>query len=63
MRSAEKILNLQTGELLYGRVDYLMDDLGRLCLNELELVEPSLFFRHDSQSPDRLALAVQRRLG
>ena len=49
--------------LLYGRVDMLLDDGGRFVLNELELVEPSLFFRHDSQAADRLADALLARLG
>ena len=31
--------------LLYARVDVLRDGHGGLYLNELELVEPSLFFR------------------
>ena len=45
--------------LLYARVDLLRDGDGRLCLNELELVEPSLFFRHDPDSPARLVRALQ----
>ena len=50
-------------KLLYARVDLLRDARGCLCLNELELVEPSLFFRHDSESPDRLVAALTRELG
>ena len=48
--------------LLYARIDVLRDGQGGLFLNELELVEPSLFFRHDNASPMRLAQAVKRRL-
>ncbi len=48
--------------LLYARVDFLRDADGSLLLNELELVEPSLFFRHDPESPARLADALLRRL-
>jgi glutathione synthase/RimK-type ligase-like ATP-grasp enzyme len=59
---AEAALELEDGSLLYGRADFLMDSEGQYCLNELELVEPSLFFRHDPESPDRLARAIQRRL-
>ena len=62
LRCAENILALDKGELLYGRADFLLDAQGRLCLNELELVEPSLFFRHDARSPARLADAIARRL-
>ena len=47
-----------TGELLYARVDWLTDDEGQLVLTELELVEPSLFFRHGPKAGDQLADAL-----
>lgn len=50
------------GSLLYGRVDFLCDDDGGLRLSELELVEPSLFFRH-CPTAAALAEALCRRLG
>ena len=50
------------GSLLYARVDLLRDGRGQLCLNELELVEPSLFFRHDPESPARLVEALEHYL-
>jgi glutathione synthase/RimK-type ligase-like ATP-grasp enzyme len=43
---------------LYARVDLLSDDAGRPVLAEVELVEPSLFFRHDASAPERFARAV-----
>jgi hypothetical protein len=49
--------------LLYGRVDLLRDDAGRHVLNELELVEPSLFFRHGPAAAQTLARALLLRLG
>ncbi|MDP6933746.1 MAG: hypothetical protein QGG40_12560, partial [Myxococcota bacterium] len=48
--------------LLYARVDFLVDDDGQEVLTELELVEPSLFFRHDSGAADRFAAAICRRV-
>lgn len=48
--------------LLYGRVDALRGDDGRLVLNELELVEPSLFLRHAPEAADRLIGAWLDRL-
>lgn len=52
-----------TGEdLVYGRVDLLRDGAGRLVLNELELVEPALFFRHGPEAATRLARAVMARV-
>jgi hypothetical protein len=49
--------------LLYARVDWLRDDEGRPVLNELELVEPSLFLRHGPAAAERLADALLARLG
>ncbi|NVB37696.1 hypothetical protein G6O69_07615 [Pseudenhygromyxa sp. WMMC2535] len=48
--------------LLYARVDMLRDHEGALVLNELELVEPSLFFRHDPRAGEGFADALLRRL-
>lgn len=48
--------------LLYARVDALPLADGSLALNELEIVEPSLFFRHAPEAGERLAEAVWRRL-
>ncbi|KIG17637.1 hypothetical protein DB30_02912 [Enhygromyxa salina] len=48
--------------LLYARVDLLRDDAGRWVLNELEIVEPSLFFRHGPVAGQRLADALLGRV-
>lgn len=48
--------------LLYARVDFLRDDAGELRVTELELVEPSLFFRHGGAAAERLADALIRRV-
>jgi len=50
-------------ELAYGRVDFLRAESGELWLNELELVEPSLFFRRAPASAERLADVLMNRLG
>lgn len=44
--------------LLYARVDFLRTDGDDLVLNELELVEPSLFFRHAPDAAGRFARAI-----
>lgn len=36
--------------LLYARIDFLHDPAGTPYLNEMELIEPSLFFRHGGQA-------------
>ena len=49
--------------LLYARADFLWTDDGGCVLTELELIEPSLFFRHGPATAERLVEALQRRLG
>lgn len=60
-RIAERVLELDR-PLLYARVDFLEDSAGSLWLTELELVEPSLFFRHHRPGATALARAFLRRL-
>lgn len=61
LRSRDPAANNSGGRLLYARVDLLRDDEGHLRLSELELVEPSLFFRHCPSAAERLADALCRR--
>ncbi|WP_251358636.1 RimK family alpha-L-glutamate ligase [Kangiella sp. TOML190] len=42
------------GRLLYARIDFLHDQEGTPYLNEMELIEPSLFFRHGGKQSCRL---------
>lgn len=49
--------------LLYARVDALRTPEGALVLNELELVEPSLFLRHAPECADLLAARLVHRAG
>jgi hypothetical protein len=46
----------------YARADFLRDGCRHLRLSELELVEPSLFFRHGPGAANRLAGARLRRV-
>ena len=48
--------------LLYGRVDLLALDDGTPVVTEVELVEPSLFFRHGPGAAERLADALLARV-
>ena len=48
--------------LLYARFDYLLGDDGTLLLNELELIEPSLFFRHCKETANIFADAIVKRV-
>ena len=48
---------------LYARVDVVRDDEGKLCLMELELVEPSLWLAHSPVAVERFAEGIVARLG
>ncbi len=61
MAAAEVHLELEE-PLLYARVDWLQDFAGGWVLNELELIEPELFFRHAPHAAQSLAGAVVARL-
>lgn len=58
----DAVLERVPDDLLYARVDLMRDDAGGIVLAELELVEPSLFFRHGPGAADALADALVRRL-
>lgn len=53
---------LPAPDLLYARADFLWDAAGAPVLTELELVEPSLFFRHAPAAAAALAVAWLARL-
>ena len=49
-------------DLLYARVDYLRANDGSLLLNELELIEPSMFFRHSDDGHKKFAKAIMQTI-
>ncbi|GAA5520374.1 hypothetical protein LQ318_01490 [Aliifodinibius salicampi] len=51
---SRKILDLITPQPLYARIDLVRHENG-FALMELELIEPSLYFNMDPQSPERFA--------
>lgn len=59
--AAARPWNGDPAPLLVSRVDLLRLPDGRWCLNELEAVEPSLFFRHGAPTAHRLADAMLAR--
>lgn len=54
---AEKALNAMPQNALYARVD-LVRQRGQWAIMELELIEPSLYFNLDSESPKRFVEAM-----
>ena len=53
---------LETGPLLYARVDLIRDDRDDVRVMELELIEPSLYFASCPEAADTLARAIVRRI-
>lgn len=47
-----------TSRLLYARVDVIRDQEDRLCISELELIEPSLYLTQHPEALDRLVSAI-----
>lgn len=54
---------LETGPLLYARVDVIRDDRNDVRVMELELIEPLLYLALCPEAADALAEAIVRRLG
>jgi glutathione synthase/RimK-type ligase-like ATP-grasp enzyme len=59
---AERALSPYRERVVYGRVDLARDQAGRPVVMELELIEPSLFFRFGELALARLVAALRRRL-
>lgn len=56
--AAEALIRSIDTPLAYARVDLVRDDYLKPRLMELELIEPSLYFRTDPSSPKRFAKAM-----
>lgn len=54
------MINPEAGSLLYARLDFLCTASGAFVLNELEVIEPSMFFRHSPTAPRELGDACLR---
>lgn len=61
MLAARAVLAAVDQRLPYARVDFVLDADEKPLLMELELIEPSLYFRTDPQSPARFARAITKR--
>lgn len=47
---------------IYARIDVIWDNNDQLCIGEIELIEPELWFRLDQESASRCANATQEYL-
>ncbi|MFT5670546.1 MAG: hypothetical protein ACI9WH_001372, partial [Glaciecola sp.] len=53
-------LNALPENALYARID-MLDTATGLAIIEVELIEPSLYFNMDEESPKRFAQAIAKR--
>lgn len=60
--AADRVMDVLPGTPLYARVDLIRDGQQWLLM-EVELIEPSLYFNMDKDSPKRFADAIHRRFG
>lgn len=63
LSAAEAIISVLDEPPLYGRVDMVRGEDGKLLLMELELIEPYLYPVEGPQLGERIAAAVARKLG
>jgi glutathione synthase/RimK-type ligase-like ATP-grasp enzyme len=61
LRLATAALRASPPGHVYARVDVVRDDEGRLCVLEVELIEPTLYLYADRSAPARLARAIVER--
>jgi hypothetical protein len=59
--AADKVMDVLDEVPLYARVDLVRTPENRFALMELELIEPSLYFRFCEDSPMKFAEAIDRR--
>lgn len=59
---AEKIVSCCPMPPAYARVDLIWSNTGDLCLSELELIEPELWFRKHPAAADVLADAIMKMI-
>ena len=48
---------------IYARVDAIWDNENKLCISELELIEPELWFRKNNESSNKMAEAILKHIG
>ena len=55
---AEKVISVCDPIPVYARVDVIWDNEDQLCVGEIELIEPELWFRRENTSAKRCADAI-----
>lgn len=62
LKSARNLLQVLESPPLYSRMDYVRTPQNTFALMELELIEPSLYFNMDAESPERFANVFDNRM-
>ena len=62
IKFAEEVVACCPQKPVYARVDIIRDNSDKICLCELEIIEPELWFRNYPPSADVLAKGIKRRL-
>ncbi|MBI5705505.1 MAG: hypothetical protein HZC36_00785 [Armatimonadetes bacterium] len=57
---ALRAIQAAPGPLLYARADLMRDNEDKLCVSELELIEPSLFFLQEPRALQRFVTGIER---
>ncbi len=60
VETARQVLGVVNPQPVYVRADFVRNNGSRFLLMELELIEPALYFRTDSNSASRFARALSR---
>ncbi len=63
VRLARWVVEVTGHDLLFARVDLLLDAAGTWLVNEVELTEPGLYLDHVPGAAERLVAALEARLG
>lgn len=63
IRAGQRVFRRLRPVPLYARIDFVRDAAGSFALMELELIEPSLYFRMDTGAPQRFAEALSEWMG
>ena len=58
---AEQVVDRCGFTTVYARVDAIRDNMGRIVVSELELIEPELWFRFNPSAADQLADTIAAR--
>jgi len=63
LKAGKHVAGLIEPQPVYARIDLVRGSDGRFLLMELELIEPSLYFRMDQAAPERFVAAFDNHVG